>query len=91
MTGRKWQGTASGLIIGVGVGVAIGMLLAPKSGKDTREQIAGTVKDGLDSAIAKGQDLTRIVQETLDGARERMMEAAEAGEKAYRDARSVAS
>jgi gas vesicle protein len=91
MTGKKWQEAASGLLIGVGVGVAIGMLLAPKSGKDTRDQIVGTVKEGLDSAIAKGQDLTKIVQETLDDARERMMEAADAGEKAYRDARSVAS
>ena len=91
MAGRKWQGTASGLFIGVGVGVAIGILLAPKSGKDTRDQIAGTVKDGLDGAIEKGQTLTRLMQETLEDARERIKEAADVGEQAYRDAKSVAS
>jgi gas vesicle protein len=91
MTGRKWQGTASGLLIGIGVGVAVGMLLAPKSGKDTRDQIVGTVKDGLDGAIAKGQKVTRRVQQSLDDARERVRDAAEAGEQAYRDAKSIAS
>jgi gas vesicle protein len=91
MTGTKWPAAASGYVIGIGVGVAIGILLAPKSGKDTRDQIMGTVKDGLEGAIAKGQNLTRRVQQTLDEARERVKEVAEAGEQAYRDAKSIAS
>jgi gas vesicle protein len=91
MQETKWQGAASGLLIGIGVGVALGMLLAPKSGKQTRDEIVGTVKDGLDGAIAKGQDLTRRVQQTLDDAGERVKDAAEAGEHAYRQAKSVAS
>jgi gas vesicle protein len=91
MSANKWQGTASGLLIGVGVGVALGILLAPKSGKDTRDQIVGTVKEGLDEAMAKGQKLTRRVQQTLDDARERVKDAADAGEQAYRDAKAIAS
>jgi gas vesicle protein len=91
MSEKKWQGTTSGLLIGIGVGVGIGILLAPKSGKDTRDQIAGSVKDGLDGAIEKGQSLTRRAQQTLDDARERVQDAAEAGEQAYRDAKSVIS
>jgi gas vesicle protein len=91
MSAKNWQGTASGLLIGIGFGVALGILLAPKSGKDTREQIVGTVKDGLDGAMEKGQKLTRRVQQTLDEARERVKDAADAGEKAYRDAKSIAS
>jgi gas vesicle protein len=91
MAGRKWQGTASGVLIGLGVGVGIGILLVPKSGKETREQIADTVKDGLDEAIAQGQNLTRRAQQTADDARERIQDAAEAGEQAYRDAKSIAS
>ena len=91
VAGRKWQGTASGVLIGLGVGVGIGILLAPKSGKDTRDQIANTVKDGLDEAIAQGQNLTRRAQQTLDDARERVQDAAEAGERAYRDAKSIVS
>jgi gas vesicle protein len=91
MTEKKWQGTASGVLIGVGVGFAIGILLAPKSGKESREQVLDTVKDGLDAAIAKGQDVTRSIQQALDDARERVKEAAEVGEKAYKTAKSIAS
>jgi gas vesicle protein len=91
MAGSKWQGTASGLFIGVGVGVAIGILLAPKSGKDTRDQIAGTIKDGVDGAIAQGQNLTRRAQQSLDDAREHVKDATDAGEQAYRTAKKIAS
>lgn len=91
MAGRKWQGTASGVLIGIGVGVGIGILLAPKSGEDTRDQIAGSVKDGLDSAIAHGQNLARHAQQTLDDVKERVNDAAEAGERAYREAKSIVS
>jgi len=91
MAATNWQGTGSGLVIGICVGVALGILLAPKSGKDTRDQIVGTVKDGLDDAMAKGQKITRRVQQTLEEARERVRDAADAGEKAYRDAKSIAS
>jgi gas vesicle protein len=91
MSATKWQGTASGSLIGVGVGVAVGILLAPKSGKDTRDQIVTTVRDGLEEAMAKGQNLTRRVQQTLEDVRGRVKNAADAGEKAYRDAKSIAS
>ena len=79
------------MLIGLGVGVGIGVLLAPRSGKETRDQIAGSVKDGLDSAIARGQDLTSLAQKSLEDARDRLRDAAEAGEQAYKDARSVVS
>jgi gas vesicle protein len=91
MSATKWQGTASGLLIGVGIGVAVGILLAPKSGKDTRDQIVTTVRNGLEEAMAKGQNLTRRVQQTLEDVRGRVKNAADAGEKAYRDAKSIAS
>jgi gas vesicle protein len=88
MRGRNWEGTAAGVVIGLGVGVALGMLLAPKSGQETRDQIAGTVQDGLDSALAAGQDIASRAQNTLDEARERVKEATAAGEQAYRKAKS---
>ena len=91
MSVRKWQGAASGMLIGLGVGVGIGVLLAPKSGKETRDQITGSVKDGLDSAVARGQDLTRLAQRSLEDARDRLRDAADAGEQAYKDARSELS
>lgn len=91
MNGRKWEGTASGMLIGIGVGIGIGILLAPRSGKESREQIMDTVNVGLDAAIAKGQDVTRTLERVLDDARDRVKEAADVGERAYRTAKSNAS
>lgn len=91
MAGRKWQGMTTGVLIGIGVGVGIGILLAPKSGKDTRDQIAGSLKDGLDGAITTGRNLSHSAQHLLDEARERVKDAAEVGERAYRDAKSTVS
>jgi gas vesicle protein len=88
MSRTNWEGTATGVVIGLGVGVALGMLLAPKSGQETRDQIAGTVREGLDNALAKGQDLANRAQQTLDDARDHVKEAASAGEQAYRKAKT---
>jgi gas vesicle protein len=88
MSGYKWEGTATGVVIGLGIGVAVGMLLAPKSGQETRDQIKGTVKDGIDNALATGQDLANRAQQGLDDARERVKEATTAGEQAYRKAKA---
>jgi len=45
--GREHTGlsTAAAVLIGVGIGVGVGMLLAPASGEETRENIAGRVRD----------------------------------------------
>jgi len=90
MATKQWQSTASGVLIGLGVGVGLGILLAPKSGKDTRDQIVSTVKDGIDGALAQGENITRRAQQRLEEARQRVKDAAEAAEQAYRDAEQSA-
>ena len=47
-----------GFLAGAAIGAAIGVLFAPRSGKDTRERIAGkagAVKDDLDELIEKAR------------------------------------
>ncbi len=88
MSERNWQGVTAGVAIGIAVGVAIGILLAPKSGQETRDQIVGTVKDGIDGALEKGQDLVQKAQQTLEDARERFEQVAEAGQQAYQKVKS---
>ena len=88
MSSGRWQGTTSGVLIGLGVGVGLGILLAPRPGRETRKQIADNVSDGLDDAIAQGQNLSRLAQERLDDARHHVEDAAEAGHQAYREAKS---
>ena len=88
MSHTNWEGTIPGIIIGVGFGVALGMFLSTKAGQEAREQIVGNVKEGLNRAMEKGQDLTERVHDTLGDVREQAKRAADAGEQFYRDARS---
>jgi gas vesicle protein len=88
MSRVNWQGTTAGIIMGMGIGVALGMLFATKTGKEAREQIAGNVKDGFNRAMDKGQDLTQRLQEKLSDVRDQAKRASDSGEQFYRDARS---
>jgi len=88
MSGRNWQGTASGIMIGLGIGMGLGMLLAPKSGQKAREELAGRLKDGLDGAIAQGQNLGRHAQQAFEDTRDRVKDVADAGQQVYRDVKS---
>jgi len=51
-----------GAVAGIVSGVAGGILLAPKAGKEVREDIAKTAKDLSETAIAKSVE----IKETLD-------------------------
>jgi gas vesicle protein len=68
MTGNSWRHSASGFLIGLGVGAGLGLLFAPKSGERTRGDIADAVNDGVDSMIAQGEKLGRRAQNTFEQA-----------------------
>jgi gas vesicle protein len=83
----------SSFLLGLGVGVAIGMLFAPKSGSETRELIktkageggeyikqrSADLKDTASGWVDKGKDALNRQKDTLN-------DAMEAGKQAYRDA-----
>jgi gas vesicle protein len=75
----------SALCIGVGVGAVLGILFAPKSGKETREDIAGAVNDGIEGVRTRAAKATRTAQRVATRVRERVEDAVEAGTKAYRN------
>jgi len=87
----SWQQTCSAFLIGLGVGAGLALLFAPKSGQETRDQIAGAVNDGVDSVIAQGKRLGRRAQDTFEQAKAHVSDAAEAGQQAYREAKSASS
>ena len=87
----SWQQTGSVFLIGLGVGAGLALLFAPKSGQETRDQIAGAVNDGVDSVIAQGKRLGRRAQDTFEQAKAHASDAAEAGQQAYREAKSASS
>jgi len=87
----SWQQTGSAFLIGLGVGAGLALLFAPKSGQETRDQIAGAVNDGVDSVIAQGKKLGRRAQEAFEQTKTHVSDAAEAGQRAYREAKSASS
>jgi gas vesicle protein len=100
MSRNRWPETVSAFVIGMGVGAALGVLFAPQSGEDTRDYLVGTAKDGLDQAVgtardgvdhvtATGRKWARRAQQTVDEARSQVQDAAEQGEKAYRQAKNA--
>lgn len=82
----------SSFLMGLGVGVAVGMLFAPKAGSETREMIknkAGEVPDYLKQRSTDfRQGATEWVdkgKEAVRGQKENLSDAMEAGKQAYRD------
>ena len=78
--------------LGLGLGVAVGVLFAPKSGAETREFIRVKATDGTDYVKRRGVELKETAAETVETAKEKLRRhkenlasAVEAGKAAYRD------
>jgi gas vesicle protein len=83
----------SSFLLGLGVGVAIGMLFAPKSGQETRELIKNKAGEGTDFLKQRGDEIKQTATEWVDKGkdalgkqRDNLADAMEAGRQAYRDA-----
>ncbi len=71
------------LLVGGVVGAALGILLAPKSGRETRKQIKDITldtKDRITSAIGKGREFYEEAKVVVSNA-------VDAGKQAYADER----
>ena len=74
-----------GFLAGLGAGLTVGLLFAPKSGKQTKHLIAQKARSGIGQVSAAGQKLRAQAISLADEARERVTEVVEAGKGAYRD------
>jgi gas vesicle protein len=81
-----WTESISAFAVGVGAGVALGLLFAPRSGSDTREYLVESAQEQLDGAIAAGHEFAQRAQENLDQVKSQVRQAADVGERAYREA-----
>ena len=82
----------SSFLLGLGVGLGIGMLFAPKAGSDTRQLLKDKAGEGSDylkqrSTELKGSagDLLAKGKEALGRQRDTISDAMEAGRQAYRE------
>ncbi len=79
--------------LGIGVGLAVGMLFAPKSGEETRAMIKERADDSRDFLKQKSGefreragDFVERGREAVSRQREQVSAAVDAGRQAYRDA-----
>jgi gas vesicle protein len=59
------KGVAS-FFVGVGIGVAVAFLFAPRSGEETREIITERGEDEISQLKRKGRDAVKYVQDAVD-------------------------
>ena len=83
--------------LGLGVGVAVGLLFAPNSGEETRALIKNKALEGSDYLKRRGEELKESAGEMIDKGRDavtrqkdQLSAAVQAGKQAYREAVSSA-
>jgi gas vesicle protein len=65
MSQKKFIADISYFVAGVGLGAAVAILFAPKSGKETRRLIADKAGEGRDYVAARGKELRQQAEEAV--------------------------
>jgi len=110
MSRTNWPALITGIAIGAGVGAAIGILFAPQSGEDTRNDLMGSARDRLNdvkdrfsdvtdrfsdvtnrvnNVVETGKDFVRQAQDTAEHVKGHVKDLADAGQRAYREAKNA--
>ena len=79
-------------LLGLGMGVGIGLLFAPRSGEETRDMLMSKADEGKDYLKKQSEDLkgsaSGIVdkgRDVINRQRDSLSDAIEAGKQAYRE------
>ena len=79
--------------LGLGLGVAVGVLFAPKSGAETRDFLRSKAEEGTDYVKRRAEDLRDSATDAIDRSKEgirrhkeNLAAAVDAGRQAYREA-----
>ena len=71
-------------LAGLGVGAVAGLMLAPQSGEDTQELLAGKIRGGLDQVTSAGRKVRGQVKDLANRGKQGVAEAIDTGKEAYR-------
>jgi len=79
--------------LGLGLGVAVGVLFAPKSGAETRGLLKAKAEESTDYVRRRGDELRHSASDAIERSKESLLRrkenlaaAVEAGKQAYREA-----
>ena len=89
MTRDETAGTVLTFALGAGVGAALALLFAPKSGAELRGDIAHQATEEFDQIRRTGDNLKRQAQKAADLAQDQVEDAIEAGREAYARAKNA--
>jgi len=91
-TKNDGSGKAGYLLLGIGIGAAISLLFAPRTGQDIRHAIREKTDKGREALERRSQQLSEIARSALDkgkqyidGSKATVSEAVDAGKQAYRE------
>jgi len=71
-------------LAGLGVGAVATLMLAPQSGRDTQELLAGKLRGGLDQVASTGKKVRAQVKDLTNRGKENVAEAIDTGTETYR-------
>jgi gas vesicle protein len=89
MTEDDAPATFLGFVLGVAVGAIAALLLAPKTGDELRDDIAGAVSDGVEHVRGQAKGLKRRAKKLVDVAKDQVQTALNEGETAYKQAKKA--
>lgn len=79
--------------LGLGIGVAVGVLFAPKAGEETRQILRSKAEEGKDFIRRRAEDIKGQAEGIADRSKDVLLQkkdqisaAVEAGKQAYREA-----
>ena len=73
------------LVAGLGIGAALSVFLAPKSGEETRNWLANKCSTAVDNANEKVRQSRAQVREFIDRGQQKVSDAVAAGREAIRE------
>ncbi len=87
------SGTILTFIVGLGVGAAAALLLAPQSGEELRSEISGRFNDEVDNVRGTVRRATTSAKRRADKvvrmAKDEIQDVIDAGDEAYTDAKNA--
>ena len=79
-------------LAGLGIGAVVALLLAPRSGKETREFIVQKAEEGRDFVVSKSEEIRKQAEDAVEKGKDMVNKqkdllsaALEAGKQAYQD------
>jgi gas vesicle protein len=83
MASSKWTGVFA-FLLGASLGAVAGMLLAPKSGEDLREDLTDRLNEGAHRVRTASKAVTRRAQDMASQVQQSVSDMADAGLRASR-------